>query len=159
MSGGGEFFFLQNLWKVLHFHKISALRANDTRKYADNMPDDLSNVFGQHYSDKMRIFPCEHFFISNKKLRKEGDQKQRFFFFLPKMWSSTGSVLGPLLFLIYSKRYWKLYGLYGTTLCIDTNGFVKKVRGRQTKVRGRKSKKILSFFKDILILNFISLYF
>jgi len=65
-----------HLWKVHHFHKNAA----DTRKYDDNMPADLSYVFGRHYADKMRIFPCEHLFISNKKLRKEGHQKQRFFF-------------------------------------------------------------------------------
>jgi len=80
-KGTFSFFFFEISEKCIVFTKMSALRTDDTRKYDNNMPADLSNVFGRHYADKMRIFPCEHFFISNKKLRKEGHQKQRFFFF------------------------------------------------------------------------------
>jgi len=48
----GDFFFLlfscccfRNLWKVPHFHKKITFSEEDTRKYKDDMPGDLSSSY------------------------------------------------------------------------------------------------------------------
>jgi len=92
------FFFLRNLWKVHHFQKNFR---TSCRRHAKVRRQHAGRPVGRQYADKMRIFPCEHFFISNKKLRKEGDQKQRFFFFLPYIHMTSRKYF----LLFYSSKY------------------------------------------------------